>query len=72
MEGAADSDMKEDSESKEDYTNNITQYSYIVSLTSILMKEQQNIQMLSHNDGHPFWPTRAWINAYALACKLPL
>jgi len=54
MEGAADSDMKEDSESKEDYTNNITQYSYIVSLTSILMKEQQNIQMLSHNDGHPF------------------
>lgn len=54
MEGSADSDMTEDSESKEDYTSSIIQYSYVVSLTSVLMKEQQNIQMLSYNGGHPF------------------
>jgi len=41
MEGAADRDMKEDSESK-DYMNSITQYSYIVSLTSILINEKSN------------------------------
>jgi hypothetical protein len=42
MEGTADSNMKEDSESKEDYTNSITQHSYIVSLTSILINERSN------------------------------
>jgi len=42
MEGAADSDVKEDSESKEDYMNSVTQDSYIVSLTSILINEKSN------------------------------
>jgi hypothetical protein len=42
VDGAVYSNIKEDSESKKDYTNCITQPKYIVSLTSKIINEKSN------------------------------